>query len=102
MPIFLRMSNICVEVLCFQQIMTNKIHSARFVQLFEGSLLTMRISISDYQIHLIGWILFLISAIGFCMRNHWELLGNVWQHVLPCCMPGLYGAILSYSKEVFE
>lgn len=62
----------------------------------------MRIAISNHQINLIGWILFLISAIGFCMRKHWELLGNVWQHVLPCCMPGLYGAILSHSKEVFK
>jgi hypothetical protein len=45
---------------------------------------------------------FLISAIGFCMRKHWELLDNVWQHVLPCCMPSLYGAILSHSKEVLN
>ena len=82
--------------------MINKIHSVLIVHLIKGSHQDMRVTITDHQINLIGRILFLISAIGFCMRNHWELLGNVWQHVLPCCMPGLYGAIFSYSKEVFK
>ena len=42
---------------------------------------------SNNTINLIGWILFIISAIGFVIFQYRQLLGDVWQCLFPGCLP---------------
>ena len=91
---FLCSEHICLVSLCFQQIMINKIHSVLIVHLIKGSHQDMRVTITNHQMNLIGWILFLISAISFCITsigNFWAMFDSIFFLVacLVCTVPFL-------------
>jgi hypothetical protein len=91
-----------LSFLCFQQLMTKQVHSVRFVQLIKGSLLTVRIAISDHQINLIRWIFFSFLQLAFAcasIGSFWTMFGSMF--FLVACLVFMV-PLLSHSKEVLN
>ena len=59
----------------------------------------MHIRMTDHYINLLGWVLFLISAIGFCIASvgsFWAMFGSVF---FSNCVPRLYDTVFPTRKR---
>ena len=65
----------------------------------QRGLQNMHIHMTDHYINLLGWVLFLISAIGFCIASFGSFLGYVWQRFFSHCVPGFYDTVFPAQRR---